>query len=140
MYQISIDHAPKDSDITFIREGIVEATRNVLGDVDFLEKTFSVFLKDKNNNIYGGILARYDLESVYIDSLWIAEKSRHQGYGTKLLNTAESEACKLGCRYSTLDTWSFQAEDFYSKNGYERIGEIKDYWLHHSRIFLRKKL
>jgi hypothetical protein len=39
-----------------------------------------------------------------------------------------------------VDTWDFQAEEFYLKNGYERIGELKNYWHGHSKIFLRKKL
>ena len=68
------------------------------------------------------------------------ETSRNQGYGTKLLTVAENEAHKLDCSYSTLDTWNFQAEEFYLKNGYERLGEIKNYYLHHSKIFLRKNL
>jgi hypothetical protein len=42
-----------------------------------------------------------------------------------LLYTAEQEAIKNGCVFSTVDTWDFQAEEFYLKNGYERIGEIK---------------
>lgn len=48
------------------------------------------------------------------------ENVRKQGYGTKLLDAAESEAIKNGCIFSLLDTWDFQAEDFYLKNGYER--------------------
>lgn len=135
-----IDHDAKDADIQFIREGIVESTKNVLGQTDFLEKQFTVLLEDENHNIYGGIIARFDSESVYIDALWVNEASRHQGYGTKLLTVAENEARKLGCSYSTLDTWSFQAEELYLKNGYERLGEIKNYYLQHSKIFLRKKL
>lgn len=140
MYKITVDHSPKDADIEFIRNGLIQSTKSVLGSDDFMEKTFSVLLKDENNTIYGGISARFDLESVYIDMLWVNEISRNQGYGTKLLNTAEGEALKLGCRYSTLDTYSFEAEEFYLKNGYKRLGEIKNYWLHHSKIFLRKNL
>jgi GNAT superfamily N-acetyltransferase len=140
MYNIAIEHDAKEADIEFISEGIIESTKNVLGQMDFLEKKFSVFLRDENQNIFGGITARFDSESVYIDALWVNETSRHQGYGTNLLTAAENEARKLGCSYSTLDTWSFQAEEFYLKNGYERIGEVKNFYLHHSKIFLRKKL
>lgn len=65
---------------------------------------------------------------------------RKQGYGKKLLDAAEQEAIKNGCIFSTTDTFDFQAEEFYLKNGYERMGEIKKYWYDHSRIFFRKNL
>lgn len=140
MYQIVIDHEVKDSDIEFIRDALVAHTKKVLGHTDFLEKQFSVLLQDENHNICGGTITRFDTESAYIDSLWVDDSLRNQGYGTKLLNAAENEARKLGCRYSTVDTYSFQAEGFYLKNGYEHLGEIKNYYLHYSKIFLRKKI
>jgi GNAT superfamily N-acetyltransferase len=140
MYKIVIDKNPKECDKKIIIDGLIENSKNILGTDDFKEQLFSLFLKDESNNIQGGIFARYDLESIYIDLLWVADNSRHLGYGSQLLNAAEVEAQKFGCRYSTLDTYSFEAEGFYLKNGYERFGEIKNYWLHHSRIFLRKIL
>ncbi len=59
---------------------------------------------------------------------------------TELLEAAEKEAVGNGCIFSLVDTWDFQAEEFYLKNGYERMGEIKNYWHGHSKLFLRKKL
>jgi GNAT superfamily N-acetyltransferase len=102
MYKIVIDHDADDASKKSIREGILAFNKNILGK-GMLKKTFSVFLKDENN-VHGGILAYFDSESVFIDVLWVNENSRHQGYGTKLLNAAENEGCKLGCRYATLDT------------------------------------
>jgi RimJ/RimL family protein N-acetyltransferase len=58
----------------------------------------------------------------------------------KLLGAAEKEAIENVCRFSLVDTWDFQAEEFYLKNGYEKIGELKDYWHSHSKLFLRKRL
>ena len=45
---------------------------------------------------------------------------------------AEAEAVRNGCTHATLDTLDFQAEDFYRKRGYERIGVIENYVLGHS--------
>lgn len=137
MYKITTDYNPTDVDIKIIREGIVGFNAKIIGEG---AKSFSVYLKDGNNNICGGILAWLHSESVYIDVLWLDEKLRKQGYGRKLLQAAEAEAIKNGCHYSTLDTYSFQAEEFYLNNGYERLGEIKNYLFEHSKIFLRKKL
>ncbi len=99
-----------------------------------------MFLKNDSGKIVGGVQAQFDTESVYLEALWIDEKFRNQGFGTKLIHAAKHEALKYGCVFSILDTWDFQAEGFYLKNGYERMGEIKKYWREHSRIFLRKTL
>ncbi|WP_272899885.1 GNAT family N-acetyltransferase [Tolypothrix bouteillei] len=45
------------------------------------------------------------------------ESFRGEGYGDALLATAEQEAVKRGCQYVYLDTFSFQAPEFYRKQG-----------------------
>lgn len=39
-----------------------------------------------------------------------------------------------------LDTFDFQAEEFYLKNGYTAIGEIENFPKGHKRIYFSKKL
>lgn len=137
MYKVVVDHAPNEADNAVVTEGIVASIANVVGERD---KAFSVFLKNDSGEVVGGIQAFFDSESIYIDVLWVQENLQHHGYGTKLLAAAEQEAIKNGCVYSLVDTWDFQAEKFYVKNGYERVAEIKNYWHGHAKIFLRKKL
>lgn len=55
----------------------------------------------------------FDSEAIYIEALWIEESLRKQGYGKKMLAAAEREAIENGCRFSLVDTWDFQAEEFY---------------------------
>ncbi len=88
----------------------------------------------------GGAQVSFDTESCYVNSLWVDSQLRRQGYGKRLLNAVEQEAIKNGCHLSTTNTWDFQAEGFYLKSDYTRIGEIKNYWKGHSMIFLRKDL
>lgn len=57
-----------------------------------------------------------------------------------MLDALEQEAIKNGCKFITVDSYDFQAKEFYLKKGYERIGELKNYWLGHSKIFLKKNL
>lgn len=137
MYKIVVDYAPCEADNTVVREGIIASNEKIIGERD---KEFSIFLKNDLGKVFGGIQAFLDSESIYIDILWVRENIQKHGYGTKLLNAAEQEAIKNGCIFSLVDTWDFQAEGFYLKSGYERIGELKNYWFGHSKIFLRKNL
>jgi len=138
MYTIVVDHDPNQADNAVIVEGLVSFYEDVTG--ESRDKEFSIFLKNDSGKVFGGIQALFDTQSVYIEIFWVDKKLRHQGWGTKLLYAAEQEAIKNGCVFSTVDTWDFQAEELYLKNGYEHMGEIKNYWRHHSRIFLRKRL
>jgi GNAT superfamily N-acetyltransferase len=131
------DNNPNPNNDQIIREGIVGFNAQTLGE---FPGQFSIYLKDENSIIRGGSVVWVHKESIYVDILWIDESLRCQGYGTKLLQVAEEEGKNRGCKYSTVDTYSFQAEDFYLKNGYKIIGEVKNYLFHHTKIFFRKVL
>lgn len=135
MYKVSVDYAPIEADNAVLREGVIAFNETILGERD---KAFSIFLKNDLEKVFGGIQAFLGTESVYIDVLWVEKNLQKQGYGTKLLEAVEQEAIRHGCIFSLVDTWDFQAEAFYLKNGYERIGELKNYWHGHSKIFLKK--
>lgn len=137
MYQVIVDYTPNHSDNDVVREGLIKCYEAQFGERD---KQLSIFLKSDSGTVFGGIQAFMDSEAIYIDALWIEENLRKQGYGTQLLGAAEREAIQNGCIFSLVDTWDFQAEEFYLKQGYERIGELKNYWHSHSILFLRKKL
>ncbi len=137
-YKIIVDHNPSQADNDALMEGLITCFEREMSETR--DKEFSVFLKNDLGEIFGGIQAHFDTESVYVEVLWVDKKLRKKGYGKKLLNAAELEAIKNGCVFSMLDTWDFQAEGFYLKNGYEPMGEIKKYWREHSRIFLKKAL
>jgi GNAT superfamily N-acetyltransferase len=72
--------------------------------------------------------------------MWIKEELRGCGYGHKLLLAAEQEARQRGARNAYLDTFSFQAPDFYKKHGYQVFGVLKDFPDGHQRIYLTKQL
>jgi hypothetical protein len=47
---------------------------------------------------------------------------------------------KVGCTMSHLDTFDFQARDFYERNGYELFGALDDCPPGHKRYYLKKAL
>jgi len=65
---------------------------------------------------------------------------RGQDLGSQLLNKIELEAKAIGTTLVHLDTFDFQAKDFYLKAGYEIFGVLDDCPKGHQRYYLKKKL
>ncbi len=65
---------------------------------------------------------------LHIGLLWVADEHRGTGLGSRLLRQAERTAQDdRDCRYARVETWDFQAPDFYRKLGYEITGRIDNY-------------
>jgi GNAT superfamily N-acetyltransferase len=97
--------------------------------------------KDKNGTLMGGVLGGIGYwNGLEIKLLWVDEKYRNQGLGTQILEHMEQAAKSKGAVISMLDTFDFQAEGFYLKNGYTPIGEIKEFPKGHRRIYFSKRL
>ena len=75
-----------------------------------------------------------------IKILWVAEAYRKTGIGSRILKHVEDSARAKGATVAMLDTFDFQAEGFYLKNGYEVIGEVQNFPPEHRRIYLSKRL
>ncbi|MDO4506892.1 MAG: GNAT family N-acetyltransferase [Spirochaetales bacterium] len=63
---------------------------------------------------------------MHLDILWVDEKYRRTGIGSKLLKAAEDEAVRRGCHSVHVDTMSWQAPEFYKKHGYRMISQLDD--------------
>ena len=105
-----------------------------------LGSSIQIFLRDKDNNVIGGIIGHIFGGWIYIALLWIDERFRNKGHGTKLLKMIENEAIKKGCTNSHLDTYSFEARPFYEKNRYKLFAILEEYPKNHSKYFLKKNL
>jgi hypothetical protein len=56
------------------------------------------------------------------------------------LSAAEDEARRRGAKHAYLDTFSFQAPDFYEQHGYQVFGTLDDFPAGHQRYFMTKEL
>lgn len=83
-------------------------------------------------DVYGGWLM--------IHALWVDDAQRGRGLGRALLVDAEQQARTMGAHAVMLDTFSWQAEGFYLKLGYEAFGALEEFPPGHRRIYLRKPL
>jgi GNAT superfamily N-acetyltransferase len=138
-FTIQVDHQlEKEAEI--IIEGVEDFNSPFFGHQKCVDLV--VYLRDENNQVLGGVIAwiRPGMKLLYIDTMWISEPMRKQGFGKKLMLTAEAEGKKLGCTHSQVDTLPFQAESFYQKLGYKRIGVVPKLYGKHDSIFMRKDL
>lgn len=96
-------------------------------------------IENTNEEIIAGILSKiYCWNCVYIDVLWIKEEYRKDGLGSRLLKEVEKIAKDKGCHLIHLDTFDFQAKDFYIKHGYEVFGILDECPQGHKRYFMKK--
>lgn len=77
---------------------------------------------------------------MFISVLFVDEPYRGRGLGTWLLKHVEEKAKSTGIRLIHLDTFDFQAKDFYLRQGYEIFGVLEDCPKGHSRYYLKKLL
>ena len=132
----------KKEECDLVDKGIVEYN---LSKVPFpQEKAFiplNRVIKDKDGNVLAGINSvLYCWNCLYVDVLWVKEEFRKEGYGSILLNEVEKIAKEKGCKLVHLDTFDFQAKDFYIKHGYEVFGILDECPENHKRYFLKKNM
>jgi predicted N-acetyltransferase YhbS len=106
-------------------------------------KSELVLFEARAENIYlGGLSARLypDLKWVFVELLAVAEEGRGKGIGGQLMARIEEEARLRKMEGIWLDTFSFQAPDFYKRLGYSEFGRIDGYPENGARHFFLKRL
>lgn len=102
---------------------------------------FALLLRDEEGNeVLGGLSGRIFYRWMFIELLAVPEQARGQGLGSRLMAMAEELANENDCVGIWLDTFDFQAPDFYRSLGYSECGRIKDYPPGHQRYFFQKRL
>lgn len=122
-----------------VLDGLGRNITKVLGNVE-LGRSLRIFIRNKEDQVVGGLIADMFGGWVYVGLLWVHESLRNQGYGTKLMTLLEGEAIRQGCKYAHVDTFSFEARPFHEKLGYELFGTLEDYPEGYCKYFLKKKL
>lgn len=138
---MDISHEWNQQESEFIRRKVIEHNMKSLpGEAKTPVEQLSFMLKDDDGTIMGGITATTFWRHLHVDFLWVDERLRGQGQGKVLLERMEEAAKEKGCRLITLDTFSFQAPDFYKRNGYEVFGLLEDHPKGFSQYFLQKRI
>lgn len=138
-YEITLEEKPTAEEHGALRNGLKEYSFPMFGTTSVVDVTF--FVRDGEGVIVGGVHGNYgSFGWMYVDTLWVSERLRGNEYGTRLMNLIEDTAIRNGCTQSYLNTFSFQAPEFYKKLGYTVFGELEDFPVGHSRVFMRKRL
>lgn len=96
--------------------------------------------RDPHGRITGGARCLIMWHWLLIDWLWIAEEHRRTGLGSRLLRRAEQAGMAQGCTGVMLNTFSFQAPEFYRRHGYEVFGRLADLPPGEIRYWMSKQL
>ncbi|MGG0717146.1 GNAT family N-acetyltransferase [Robertmurraya massiliosenegalensis] len=139
---IVIDTKWNPEDTPYIRQRLREYNIKHLSekDANFVDEDFCFKIKDEEGNILGGISGNTKMQNLFIQFLWVDENHQRKGFGKQLIKEAEKFAVDRKCRMIRVDTFSFQAPDFYKSLGYGEYGTIEDYPEGHHQYFLYKKL
>jgi GNAT superfamily N-acetyltransferase len=137
-FTLAIEDAPSARDVQAVRDGL-EAHNRLHAPPNTLVP-LTIFVRDADGALAGGLLGGSAWGWLHIDILWVDERARGQGYGQRLIGLAEAEGRRRGCHHVFVDTMSFQALPFYQKLGYAQWGELDDFPIGHKRHFLKKAL
>ena len=102
---------------------------------------FALLIRDEHSDevlggLYGSLLYRW----MFIELLAVPEQARGQGLGSRLMGMAETMARDKECVGIWLDTFDFQAPEFYRSLGFSEFGKIDDYPPGRTRFFFQKRL
>ena len=100
----------------------------------------AVFVHDEVGELAGGVTGNLWGAVLEVDFLWVRADLRGGGVGKQILSRLEQDARVLGASVLFLNTYSFQAPEFYRRQGYQVTEVIEGYPDGVQKIFLKKTL
>jgi GNAT superfamily N-acetyltransferase len=103
--------------------GFLEALGGPEGEVVPLK----VFASNPGGDVVGGLVGHTRFSWLKLEILAVSEEERRGGIATRLLERAEREALKRGCRYVFSDGMEYHSPGFYTANGFHVAGHVDDW-------------
>jgi len=136
--EFEITNNVSEKDQTAVFQGLLKYNRSHLGDRE--PEDLGIYLRNEEGMVTAGLVGNTFGLWLTVRYLWISEELREQGIGSRILLKAEEAAKERGCRYVFLDTFSFQAPDFYKKYGYTEVFTLENYPVDGKRHYFTKTL
>lgn len=128
----------KPADQTEIFEGLLEY--NLARIEDRTPRDLGIYYENADGKKLAGLIGETHGNWLTVRYLWVSQALRGRRLGSKLLEQAEAEAKKRGCKYAFLDTFGFQAPAFYQKHGYAEVFALAEYPITGKRHYFTKTL
>jgi len=127
-FETEVDNARRALLRSRLRAANTEASPVLRTLHDAHETPLHVWATTPTNPLCGGLVGHTWANWLHVTFLWVDPEHRGSGLGTRLLTTAEHIAREeRACTAVRLETWDFQAPDFYRKLGYDEVCAIPDY-------------
>ena len=97
-----------------------------LARLEELEPKDYYLTREEEGRLIALLHAQQVLENIHIKALVVDKGYQKKGLGASLLAELEEKAEKAGVSSITLSTKSYQAKDFYVKQGYEIYASLSD--------------
>ena len=136
-YRLTIEREPSPEDRRALNDALGVFNEPFLPNPD--PRSLAVLLRGPGGELRAGLDGFTYAGWLFIRYLWVHAALRRGGVGRRLMTEAEDQARELGCHSAWVDTFTFQAPEFYAKLGYKEFGRL-DYPPDHQRIFLQKTL
>ena len=133
-----IETGLSESERTTVKQGLTAFAETYTGPRNY--QPLELALRDEKDIVRGGLLGNTLWNWLRIDVLWIEDGARGLGLGQQLIAAAEAEAVRRGCVSAMVDTFSFEAVDFYRKLGYRVASTTKDFPEGFDHVHLLKDL
>src|SRR5579872_2350595 len=111
-------------ELKFLDQAITDFNIKVIPELPRAEiYRLDFFVKNDLGELLGGIQGYWvNWGILHIELIYVFESYRHQGIASNLLEHVEQIAKQNKCHLAHLDTFDFQAKDFYVKHGYSVFG------------------
>ena len=103
-------------------------------------RRFACYARRDDGVLAGGALARWWGTACELQQIWVDEALRRRGIGAALMRQVETTAIEHGCEMIYLDTFSFQAPEFYYQLGYHTACRFDGFPDGQSKFILQKSL
>ncbi len=138
-YVLALEEQPGQDDRAVIEQGLVSHAIGH-GIEPRNHRSLTILVRDGQGRVLGGLIGTTVWGWLQVAQLWVDQQIRGDGYGMALMRAGEAEAQRRGCHHALLDTFDFQAREFYERLGYEVFGEVRDFPRGHTRFFMQKPL
>lgn len=130
--------APNIEDVAYLEQRLDDHNMSHTGITD--ARLLTIVLRDDRGIIIAGLHGWTWGGCCEVKTLWVHERMRGIGLGTRLMKAAESEARARGATQIVLSTHSFQAPAFYTRLGFGELARVDGYPAGHSSIYLKKAI